>query len=120
MLLGTIRQFIVVGMIAPSVFIGSMVIHLAEHEDVQQQLRADPSLIPRGGRRVPPPADAVPRLRADADARRRRSGRLIRKDEPVAVVFASANQQYVTERVGPATYVLLSTRKKLTTRAPFQ
>ena len=46
MLLGTIRQFIVVGMIAPSVFIGSMVIHLAEHEDVQQQLRADPTLVP--------------------------------------------------------------------------
>src|SRR5262245_58865064 len=37
MLLETIRQFIVVGMIAPSVFIGSIVIHLAEHEDVQRR-----------------------------------------------------------------------------------
>ena len=72
MLLGTIRQFIVVGMIAPSVFIGSMVIHLAEHEDVQQQLRSDAVAHPRGGRRVPATADAVSRLRADSDARRRR------------------------------------------------
>ena len=92
MLLGTIRQFIVVGMIAPSVFIGAMVIHLAEHEDVQQQLRADPSLIPaavdeylrlltpyRGFARTPT-RDVVVR------------GRLIPKDEPVAVVFASANR----------------------------
>ena len=92
MLLGTIRQFIVVGMIAPSVFIGAMVMHLAEHVDLQQQLREDPSLIPaaveeylrlltpyRGFARTPT-RDVVVR------------GRLIRKDEPVAVVFASANR----------------------------
>ena len=71
MLLGTIRQFIVVGMIAPSVFIGSMVIHLAENADLQRQLREDPSLVPGGRRGVPAAADAVPRLRADADAGRR-------------------------------------------------
>ena len=71
MLLGTIRQFIVVGMIAPSVFIGSMVIHLAEHEDAAAAAARRPVPHPRRGRGVPPPADAVPRLRADADARRR-------------------------------------------------
>ncbi len=92
MLLGTIRQFIVVGMIAPSVFIGAMVAHLAEHDDVQDELRADPSLIPaavdeylrlltpyRGFARTPTRDVVV-------------GGRLIRKDEPVAVVFASANR----------------------------
>ena len=71
MLLGTIRQFIVVGMIAPSVFIGSMVIHLAEHPDAAAAAARRPVPRPRRGRGVPAAAHAVPRLRADADARRR-------------------------------------------------
>ena len=73
MLLGTIRQFIVVGMIAPSVFIGSMVIHLAEHPDVQQELRERPALVPAAVEEYLRPADAVPRLRAHARRRTSRS-----------------------------------------------
>ena len=46
MLLGTIRQFIVVGMVAPCVFIGSMVVHLAENPELQAQLRDDPRSSP--------------------------------------------------------------------------
>ena len=92
MLLGTIRQFIVVGMIAPSVFIGSMVIHLADHEDVQRQLRDDPSLIPAAVdeylRLLTPYRGFARTPTRDVEIR----GRLIRKDEPVALVFASANR----------------------------
>jgi cytochrome P450 len=92
MLLGTIRQFIVVGMIAPSVFIGSMVIHLAEHEDVQRQLREDPSLVPAAVdeylRLLTPYRGFARTATHDVVIR----GRLIRKDEPIAVVFASANR----------------------------
>jgi cytochrome P450 len=92
MLLGTIRQFIVVGMIAPSVFIGSMVIHLAEHEDVQAQLRDDPSLIPAAVdeylRLLTPYRGFARTVKEDVEIR----GRLIRKDEPIALVFASANR----------------------------
>ena len=71
MLLGTIRQFIVVGMVAPCVFIGSMVVHLAENPELQAQLRGRSEPDPGRGRGVPPPADAVPRLRPHADPRRR-------------------------------------------------
>ena len=92
MLLGTIRQFIVVGMIAPSVFIGSMVIHLAEHEDVQRQLRANPGLVPAAVdeylRLLTPYRGFARTATEDVEIR----GRLIRKDEPIALVFASANR----------------------------
>jgi cytochrome P450 len=92
MLLGTIRQFIVVGMIAPSVFIGSMVIHLAEHEDLQRQLREDPSLVPAAVEeylRLMTPYRGFARTPTrDVEIR----GRVIPKDDPVAVVFASANR----------------------------
>jgi cytochrome P450 len=92
MLLGTIRQFIVVGMIAPSVFIGSMVIHLAEHEDLQEQLRDDASLVPAAVEeylRLMTPYRGFARTPTrDVEIR----GRVIPKDEPVAVVFASANR----------------------------
>jgi cytochrome P450 len=92
MLLGTIRQFIVVGMVAPCVFIGSMAVHLARHPGLQQQLRGDLGLVPaaveeylrlftpyRGFARTPT---------RDVEV----GGRLIRKDEPIAVVYASANR----------------------------
>jgi cytochrome P450 len=46
MILGTIRQLIVVGMIAPSVLIPCIMIHLAQDQELQQQLRSDPALIP--------------------------------------------------------------------------
>jgi cytochrome P450 len=92
MLLGTIRQFIVVGMIAPSVFIGSMVIHLAEHEDVQRRLRDDPSLLAAAVeeylRLLTPYRGFARTPTRDVEIR----GRQIPKDEPVAVVFASANR----------------------------
>jgi cytochrome P450 len=92
MLLGTIRQFIVVGMIAPSVFVGSMVIHLAEHPELQEQLRADPALIPAAVdeylRLLTPYRGFARTAREDVVVR----GRTIRKDEPIALVFASANR----------------------------
>lgn len=92
MILGTIRQLIVVGMIAPVVFIGSMTVHLAQHQDIQEHLRQNLDLVPaaieeylrlftpyRGFARTPK-EDVVIR------------GRLIKKDEPIALVFASANR----------------------------
>ena len=45
LVLGTIRQMIVVGMIAPSVLVPCMMIHLAEHPELQDQLRSNPDLI---------------------------------------------------------------------------
>jgi cytochrome P450 len=92
LVLGTLRQFIVVGMIAPIVFLGSVVVHLSEHPELAQQLRDDPGLIPaavqeylrlftpyRGFARTP---------REDVEL----GGRTVAKDEPIALAYASANR----------------------------
>ena len=42
MILGTIRQMLVVGIIAPTTAIGSMMVHLARHPEHQAFLRANP------------------------------------------------------------------------------
>lgn len=46
MIVGTIRQVLVVGIIAPSVLIGSIAVHLSRDRALQSRLRADPSLVP--------------------------------------------------------------------------
>ncbi|MEO3387080.1 cytochrome P450 [Mesorhizobium sp. CAU 1741] len=92
MILGTIRQLLVVGIIAPTTFTGSMVIHLARHPEHHRMLKDDPSLIPaaleellrlytpyRGFARTP---------KRDVEI----GGRLIRKDEAIALSFTSANR----------------------------
>jgi cytochrome P450 len=92
MVLGTIRQMIVVGMIAPSVFIGTMLLHLARNPQLQQQLRADPTLVPAAIEeylRLYTPYRGFART-ANQDVEI--GGRLIRKDEPIALVYASANR----------------------------
>jgi cytochrome P450 len=92
MILGTIRQLIVVGMIAPSVFIGTMARHLADHPEIQDQLRADPSLFPAATEeylRLFTPYRGFART-ANRDVEI--GGRLIKKDEPIALLYASANR----------------------------
>jgi len=92
LILGTIRQLIVVGMIAPVIFIGSMSVHLSDHPDVQERLRNDTSLIPAAIEeylRLYTPYRGFART-AVRDVEMK--GRTIRKDEPVAVVFSSANR----------------------------
>lgn len=92
LVLGTIRQLLVVGMIAPSVFIGSMAVHLAERPDLQQQLRADRSLVPAAVeeylRLFTPYRGFARTARNDVEI----GGRLIREGEPIALVYASANR----------------------------
>jgi cytochrome P450 len=90
MIVGTVRQVLVVGIVAPSVVIGSMTQHLSEHPDLQQQLRANPALIPaaideflrlympyRGFARTPTRDIEI-------------NGRTLLKNEPVALIYASA------------------------------
>ena len=92
LILGTIRQMIVVGMIAPSVFIGTMLVHLAEHHTLQDQLRSDFSLIPAAVeeylRLFTPYRGFARTAKQDVEI----GGRLIKKDEPIALVYASANR----------------------------
>src|SRR5277367_3226822 len=46
MILGTIRQVLVVGIIAPTIVVGSITVHLAKHLDLQSRLRDNLSLMP--------------------------------------------------------------------------
>lgn len=92
MILGTIRQLLVVGIIAPTTFTGSMAMHLARHPEHHRMLRDDPSLIPaaleellrlytpyRGFARTPVRDVQI-------------GGRIIREHEPIALSFTSANR----------------------------
>jgi cytochrome P450 len=92
MVLGTIRQLIVVGMIAPSVFIGSMLVHLAQHPELQQRLRAEPGLIAAALEeylRLYTPYRGFART-ANRDVEI--DGHKIAPGEPIALVYASANR----------------------------
>ncbi len=92
MIVGTIRQLLVVGIIAPTVVIGSIVVHLAEHVALQNQLRADPSLIPSAIEellRLYSPYRGFART-ATRDVEI--GGQTIKKGEPIALLFTSANR----------------------------
>ncbi|HEY6125531.1 MAG TPA: cytochrome P450, partial [Steroidobacteraceae bacterium] len=92
LLAGCVRQVLVVGLVAPPILLGSIVVHLSRDPALQQQLRADPSLIP----------DAVEEFlrlytpyRGFARSARREvelHGRRIQPGEPIALVYASANR----------------------------
>jgi cytochrome P450 len=92
MILGAIRQMLVVGIIAPTTAIGSMMVHLARHPELQDYLRANPHRM----------TDAVEELlrlytpyRGFARTARRDveiGGRCIHAGEAIALVFTSANR----------------------------
>jgi cytochrome P450 len=92
LVVGTVRQVLVVGMIAPMVMIGSIAVHLCRDEDLQKQLRAEPGLIPAALEeflRLYTPYRGFART-AVCDVTI--GGRSIPADEPIALVFASANR----------------------------
>ena len=92
MILGTIRQLLVVGIIAPTTFTGSMVVHLARHPEHFALLKGDPSLTPEALeellRLYTPYRGFARTARQDIEI----GGRLIKKDEPIAMAFTSANR----------------------------
>lgn len=98
MVLGCVRQLIVTGMVAPSVFIGNMFVHLSRDQELQALLRDDPERIPAAVEeflRLYSPYRGMARTaREDVVL----GGQLIRKDDPVALVYTSANRD---ERVFP-------------------
>jgi cytochrome P450 len=92
MIVGAIRQLLVVGIIAPTVVIGSIVVHLADNVALQQQLRQEPKLIPAAIEellRLYSPYRGFART-ATQDVEIR--GRKIKKGEPIALLFTSANR----------------------------
>ena len=92
LLIGTVRQVLVVGIIAPTIVIGSIAVHLARDPALQNTLREQPERWPaaleeflrlytpyRGFARTPT---------KDVDV----GGRRIGVGEPVALMYASANR----------------------------
>lgn len=92
MILGAVRQLLVVGMIAPSVTVGSFVIHLSRDRALQDRLRREPALIPAAIEemlRLYSPYRGFART-AVCDVKI--GGQQIRKGEPIALLFTSANR----------------------------
>lgn len=92
MVVGTIRQVLVVGIIAPTVMIGSIAVHLSRHPDLQAQLRANPQLHEEATeeflRLYTPYRGFARTARTDVTLH----GRTIPAGEPIALVYASANR----------------------------
>ena len=92
MIIGTIRQVLVVGIIAPTVMIGSIAVHLARDQALQDRLLAEPALIPAAVEeflRLYTPYRGFARTAVD-DVEI--GGRAIPAGEPIALVYASANR----------------------------
>jgi cytochrome P450 len=92
MIVGTIRQVLVVGIIAPTVMIGSIAVHLARDRALQARLRAEPALIPAAIEeflRLYTPYRGFARTATREVCVR---GRTIPAGEPIALVYASANR----------------------------
>jgi cytochrome P450 len=92
MVVGTIRQVLVVGIIAPTVLIGSVAVHLSRDQTLQAQLRANPEQIPAA-------MDEFLRLYTPYRGFARTAvrdvtfgDRTIPAGEPIALVYASANR----------------------------
>ena len=92
LLVGCVRQVLVVGIIAPTVLIGSIGVHLSRDRELQHRLRAEPTLIPAALEeflRLYTPYRGFART-ANRDVEIR--GCPIRAGEPIALNYASANR----------------------------
>lgn len=92
LLVGTVRQVLVVGMVAPMVMIGNICVHLSRDQILQQRLRADPALVPAAIEeflRLYTPYRGFART-AVCDVEM--GGRTIPAGEAIALVYASANR----------------------------
>ena len=92
MIVGTVRQLLAVGLVAPMVMVGNIGVHLARDRALQSQLRADPSLLPAAIEeflRLYSPYRGFARTVVDDTEM---SGQVIPAGDPVALVYASANR----------------------------
>jgi cytochrome P450 len=92
MILGALRQFLMVGIVAPTTFIGSAVVHLARHPEHHTLLKNDPALIPAAVeemlRLYTPYRGFARTARCDV----RFGDKLVREGDVVAAVFTSGNR----------------------------
>ena len=92
LVLGAVRQFLMVGIVAPTTFIGSMAVHLARHPEHHKALKEHPEHIPAA-------MDEILRLYTPYRGFARTATRdvvlgdkLINEGDALAVVFTSGNR----------------------------
>ena len=92
MILGALRQFLLVGIIAPTTFIGSMAVHLARNPEHLEELHARPDLAQASMeemlRLYTPYRGFARTARRDVEL----GGRQIKAGDALAVVFTSGNR----------------------------
>lgn len=92
MILGALRQFLMVGIVAPTTFIGSAVVHLARHPEHHTLLKNDPARIPDAVeemlRLYTPYRGFARTARCDVQL----GDKLVREGDVVAAVFTSGNR----------------------------
>jgi cytochrome P450 len=92
LIVGCVRQVLMVGIVAPTVLIGSFGIHLSRDQALQQKLRADPGLwqaaLEELLRLYTPYRGFARTASRDVEVR----GCPIHKNQPIALVYASANR----------------------------
>lgn len=92
MLIGTVRQVLVVGIIAPTIMVGSIVTHLCRDQALQSRLRAEPQQWPAALEeflRLYTPYRGFART---CTREVTLHGRTLQPGEPIALVYASANR----------------------------
>lgn len=92
LLVGTVRQVLLVGIVAPLVMIGSICVHLCRHPELQAELRARPELWPAAIEeflRLYSPYRGFART-ATRDVEM--SGRIIPEGEAIGLLYCSANR----------------------------
>ena len=92
MIVGTVRQVLVVGIVAPTVLMGSIAVHLSRDQALQAELRADLSLVPDAVEeflRLYTPYRGFARTAVEEVEI---GGRTIPPGEGIALVYASANR----------------------------
>jgi len=88
----TLRQSLVVGLMAPPPLFGAICVHLTRHQDLQQQLREQPEIIPAALEeflRLYSPYRGFART-ATRDVELH--GRVVPEGDPVTMVYASGNR----------------------------
>jgi len=92
LVVGALRQSLVVGLVAPPLLIGGICVHLSRDRELQDRLRAEPDLIPAALeeflRLYTPYRGFARTVSAEVELH----GRRIRPGEPVTLVYASANR----------------------------
>ncbi|MCW4384629.1 cytochrome P450 [Salinibacterium sp. SYSU T00001] len=92
LVVGALRQSLVVGMVAPPILLGGICVHLARDPELQQRLREHPELLPAAVEefvRLYTPYRGFARTVAEPVTLH---GRTINPGEPVTLVYASANR----------------------------